>query len=48
MVLSGLEIDLPEPVYMNKVREVVEIDDPSAYGLPVRHKLIHPDWLLFI
>jgi len=48
MVRSGLAIELPEPVYMNKVGEVVEADNPLAYGLLVRHNLLHLDWLLFM
>jgi len=48
MLLAGLAIPLPEPVYMNKLGKVVEKGDPSAYGLPVMNELIHPDWLLFM
>jgi len=48
MVMAGVAIELPEPVCMNKAGEEVPPDDQLAYSLPVRHELIHPDWLLFM
>jgi len=48
MLEAGLAVSLPEPVFMDKLGKVVDKDDPSAFGLPVTHKLIHPDWVLFM
>jgi len=48
MMLAGLAIELPEPLCMNKAEELILPDDLLVYGLPVRYKLIHLDWLLFM
>jgi len=48
MVLTGLAIKLPEPVFMNKAGEVVPPGDPSVYSLPVCHQFIHLNWVLFM
>jgi hypothetical protein len=46
MVASGIAETLMVPVWCNQSGEEVEKDE--AYGRPVTHRLLHPNYLLFV
>ena len=47
MESAGVELNSDEPSWMNKKGETVK-DDSEAFGLNCTHKLIHPEYVLFV
>ena len=47
MESTGVALKLDEPTWMNKKGEAVK-DESEACGLQCTHKLIHPEYVLFV